>query len=173
MIMSSSVLRYHPLLRLIHWFMAILVVAMIGTGFMLEEKLVVAGYPIIFWHQSFGISIFALIWLRLLVRWSFARPAPVASFSNGEKYLSLAVHILFYIFMIIVPISGYLALVGDGASPQWFNFPLPFPAVTTTIKQLGNAHALLAFCFIGLVGLHLLAFVKHRLVGKINLLQRM
>jgi cytochrome b561 len=55
--MSPSVLRYHPLLRLIHWLMAILVVAMIGTGFMLEEKPVVAGYPIIFWHQYFCISL--------------------------------------------------------------------------------------------------------------------
>lgn len=173
MIMSSSVLRYHPLLRLIHWLMAILVVAMIGTGFMLEEKPVVAGYPIIFWHQSFGLSIFALIWLRLIVRWSFPLPTAVASLSDWEKRLSRVVHTLFYIFMVIVPITGYLAIVGNGASPQWFGLTLPFPDMTATIKQLSNTHALLAFCLIGLVGLHLLAFVKHRLVGKINLLQRM
>ncbi len=75
--------------------------------------------------------------------------------------------------MVIVPITGYLSIVGHGASPQWFGLTLPFPDITATIKQLGNTHALLAFCLIGLVGLHLLAFIKHRLVGKINLLQRM
>lgn len=171
--MSPFVLRYHPLLRLIHWLMAFLVFAMIATGFMLEENWVFAGEPIIFWHQSFGISIFILIWLRLIIRWSFPRPAPVASLSNWEKYLSLVVHGLFYIFMVIVPITGYLTLIAHRGIPKWFGLTLPYPVVTATLKELGHTHALLAFCLIGLVSLHLLAFAKHRLIGKINLLERM
>lgn len=44
--MKSSPLnidRYHPGLRLIHWLMAILIIAVIATGLMIEDKVTIAG----------------------------------------------------------------------------------------------------------------------------------
>lgn len=174
--MKSSPLnidRYHPGLRLIHWLMAILIIAVIATGLMIEDKVTIAGEQAVFWHQSFGLTVFLLVWIRLVLRWSLYKPLPIRILKRWEQAISKLVHILFYILMIMLPISGYIMIVAFGGKPHWFGFNLPTLLLPESFQTAATAHVFMGFFMIILLGIHILAVVKHRLIAKVNLLQRM
>ena len=127
------------------------------------------------WHFTLGLTVFALVWLRLVLR--LARPVPPIEppLPAWQHMLSRVVHLALYALMIGMPLVGWLILSGEGKPiPFW---GLDLPALMAKNKEL--AETLEEFHEIGgevgyyLIGLHALAALGHHYLIKDNTLLRM
>jgi cytochrome b561 len=101
-------------------------------------------------------------------------------------FIAHATHVLFYVVIIGVPLTGLLleSAVGglhmDFFGLGWFKWPiLPFfhgltrPQGMALSRTFINMHMLLAFATIGLLVLHVAAALKHHYWDKDDVLRRM
>src|ERR1700726_1861127 len=74
--------RYHPLLVLLHWLLAVLIVAMLCIGFMVLEPMPNVDpqkIDILLIHMSVGMLTLALMVIRFIIRRRTSRPAPATT----------------------------------------------------------------------------------------------
>jgi cytochrome b561 len=85
-------------------------------------------------------------------------------------------HLLLYLLLFAVPLSGWLMSSAKGFQTVWFGvLPLPDlleknPALGETLAQL---HATLNYLFLGVIGLHVAAALKHHFLDRDDVLARM
>ena len=75
-------------------------------------------------HKSFGITILALIIIRLWWRISHKAPAILASYKVWERKLSTGAHHLLYMLMVIIPTSGLIMSIASKYGVKWFGIKL-------------------------------------------------
>ena len=160
----------------IHWLMALLMFAMFGLGlYMVDLTYVDEWYraaPTL--HIGAGILLFLLLFIRLF--WRLTNPAPKIYGQTFEKVIGLMVHRLHYVLMFALMLSGYLIITADGRAVQvftWFEMPALFPAEKGREELAGSIHEYFAWGFIGFVGLHAAAALKHHWIDKDRTLLRM
>lgn len=105
-------------------------------------------------HAIVGMAILVLVLFRLIVRLKHGVPALPPSEKPIMGLISKATHILFYVLLIGMPLSGVGA---------WF-FGIEAPA---------NIHGLAAKILVPLIALHFAAALLHHFVLKTNVLKRM
>jgi cytochrome b561 len=128
------------------------------------------------WHKWAGVTLFLLILLRLFWRMTHQPPAYPASMTVLLKKIAKATHYAMYLFMVLIPITGWLHSSAAGISVVYFNLiPLPdlIPKNKEWSKLLGNAHSFLNWTLFWMVGLHVAAVVKHEFIDEDHLLSRM
>ncbi len=162
----------------LHWLVALLVFSLFGLGLWMVELDYYHGWyqraPDL--HKSIGITLFGIMLLRLVWRYSNSRPAPLASLANWEKRLSGWLHVLFYPLLFVLMLSGYLISTADGraiAVFDLFRVPATLTAIPDQEDVAGLVHQWLAYTLIGLVALHALAALKHHFLDRDGTLKRM
>lgn len=110
--------RYSRAARALHWIVALLVFVTwplgLMIGFVKEEAK--SGFYLV--HESFG---FLVLWVMLLrVGYRLFQPSPPIKGPAIERVAAHTVHGLIYIFLIIMPVSGFLATNAHGFPLQWF-----------------------------------------------------
>jgi cytochrome b561 len=169
--------NYNPIAKLLHWFMALVIFGLIALG------LVMADMPFspeklqyFSWHKWAGVSIFVLVWLRLLWRVLNPPPAYPSTMPALLQKLAHAGHHLLYALMIIIPLTGWLMSSAKGVQTVWFGV-LPIPDLLSKDKELGklleDIHASLNWGLMFLLAGHILAALKHHWVDKDDVLTRM
>lgn len=104
-------------------------------------------------HYWVGISILALVVLRVAIRVLRGAPAHVTGTGRLTGLASSGLHALFYVLLFAVPVTGLLAVyVGD---------------------SFGEIHAIAKPAFIVLIVLHALAALYHHFVLRDATLRRM
>lgn len=117
---SKPMQQWHPILKFLHWLMAMLLIAMISLGFVMTcmvdtaEKtgdynaklLGLSIFEAYQMHKSIGAFIFLLLILRIVVRF-FSTPVYHKNLSTFEAKISRAVHGLLYFLVLLLPISGW------------------------------------------------------------------
>ncbi|MBN9543054.1 MAG: cytochrome b [Alphaproteobacteria bacterium] len=168
--------KYHLSLRILHWLMAILLIAMIGEGwFMIKLK---SGLPLkkeLFnLHRSFGILILVLFFIRSYIRFSTYIPPLPSNISKFNNLASSIGHKLLYFFMLIAPLTGIFATSFAGYKIPFFSFTLPkFIEKNSELSMLFHEiHAIIPYIFSALIIVHVGAALKHQFLNKIKLLQR-
>lgn len=125
-------------------------------------------------HKLIGLTIFLLIVLRLLYRFSQGAPRPDPSVPAALTGASHFVHWMLYVLLLAVPIGGYLA-ISYGRFLEVFGVPLP--AITEKnvdlSKEIFEWHETGAFLIIAFVSLHILAAIYHKFVRKDRVVERM
>jgi len=171
--------RYDNVSMLIHWVTAALMIFMIFLGEELMEMGEDAGGtfgPSL--HVSIGVTVLALTLLRILWRMTHAAPPHPAGMKPHEVMAARAVHGLFYVLMIGLPLTGWLAF-GEFASEEpgmaavrvFGAFPLPAsPAWGESAEDL---HEIGSNSAMALVALHVLAALKHQFIDRDGTLGRM
>lgn len=168
--------RYGRLSILMHWLMVLLIAAVYAT---IELK---GNFPkgsdtrelLKQWHFMLGLSVFALVWLRLLARW--LRPAPLAIASVAwEKWLAKLAHLALYGLMIGLPLLGWLTLSAAGKPIPFFGLELPAllapnKGLAGDIKEIHETVAVLGYW---LIGLHAAAALFHHYIRRDDVLRRM
>ncbi len=158
--------KYHILSRILHWLMALLVIAALGLGLYMTgpAKLASYRYELYDLHKSIGILILILVVIRLVVRAVKSTPALPHTIPPAIRILSHITHILLYVLMIMVPLSGYLMSNFGGHLVKFFSIQIPSFVDKNPIFAQGfyNAHTKLAYVLIGFIALHLLGVTKHR-----------
>lgn len=169
--------RYNALSIFFHWLIAALIVAAFGLGsFMTELKISPAKLQYYAWHKWLGVTILALVALRLLTRLARGAPAYPDSMRAWEKKAAQTSHFLLYGLMFAVPLSGYFYSSAAGVPVVYLRlFELPTiiaanPELKPVLKQL---HEVLTSVLLIAVSVHVAAALKHHFIDKDDILQRM
>jgi cytochrome b561 len=128
------------------------------------------------YHKWIGVTIFALVALRLAWRlWSPPPPLP-GSMPAWERRAAEISHRLLYLMLFAVPLSGWLMSSAKGFQTVLFGV-LPIPDLLSKNPPLGAAleevHWMLNKMLLGLVSLHIAAALKHHFVDRDEVLARM
>jgi cytochrome b561 len=168
--------RYHPLLVLLHWLLAVLIVAMLGIGFYLAVAMSYTDpqkIGILFVHMSAGMLVVALMATRFIVRLRTARPANATAGHPVLDRIAPITHYGFYVLMFMMAATGLATAILAGLNRSVFQGsgePLPssFALYPTFV-----AHSYLAWLLAGLLVLHGLAALYHQFFLRDGLFRRM
>lgn len=180
--MSGTPARYHAIAIALHWVMAIAFLLMLASGIIMTSDMLEKSdrFTLYQWHKSLGVLLLISFVLRLTVRLLAKPPTLPASMKPAEKKMAIAGHWALYVWMLLVPLSGWL-LVSSSAFGLptvvfgWFTWPhIPNISGNHDIHEFAEAsHGLLAYMFLTLIAVHIAAVVKHYVIDKENLLPRM
>ena len=174
--MIDSHPRFAPLQRLLHWLMAICILAMLFIGVGMVSTIMPKYVPLLSIHKSIGISILALALIRLAVRLRYGAPPLPADLPEPMKLAAYLSHYLLYALMIGMPLIGW-AMLSAGAYPVvvfgrvWL--PAILPQSDSLHTLLWGAHFYLAFIFFALVLMHVAAALFHALVRQDGVFESM
>jgi len=166
--------RYTATAQLLHWISTALLFLMLPFVWVAENF--PPGPTRVFWymlHESFGITIFLLVLVRLT--WRFAHPPPPLPGAEpiGLRRLVAASHWLLYAVLLVMPVTGYL-MAGNGQPVPFFGLPLPGLPKNDPLGVLADTiHVYCQFAVYGLVLLHIAGTVWHVAVRRDGLLDRM
>ena len=175
--MNTSHSRYNAVSIALHWIMFLLIAA---TFTFIElrvlfEKGTEARDAMKMWHFMLGLSIFFLVWLRIVVRIFTPYPAIEPAPKAWQHKIAKAVHGILYLFMLGMPLGGWLILSGEGKPIPFFGLELP--ALIEPNKELAHSveeiHETVGAIGYWLIGLHAAAALFHHYVIKDNTLTRM
>ena len=166
--------RYSIVSLILHWLIAALVVTQVALITVYEST---ESRDFVNAHKSVGLTILVLTLVRL--GWRIANPAiPLPdTMRRWERLLARATHVLFYVFMIGMPLAGWAASSAAGLDILWFGlFPwplLPIGGGREMEGQLMDMHELAAKALYVLLALHVVSALKHHFVDRDNVLHRM
>jgi cytochrome b561 len=172
-----STLRYTRTAIGLHWLVAVAIVATFSLGiYMHELPLSPDKLKLYSWHKWAGVSIFLLVLLRIVWRLLHRPPAPPADMPIWQRHAAEGVHLLLYVLMVVIPLSGWLMSSAKGVPTVWFGV-LPLPDLLGKDKALGDllatVHKTLNLTMAGLVLAHAGAALKHHLIDRDEVLARM
>lgn len=168
--------RYSYTAITLHWLIALLLAFQIALGWALDGDNgpeLFARYQL---HKSIGISILLLSLGRLAVRLFVSRP-PASDGPAWTRALANIVHWLFYLVMILGPITGWLLVsTAKVQVPTLLYGVIPWPHLPVGRawhEPAESIHGAMAWLAIGLFALHIAGALRHQwLLGKPEL-QRM
>lgn len=162
--------RYGRVSRILHWTTALLFIFMIPTGIFTSmipsDSWVRTGYIVI--HKTIGIIIFALVIARIIWNRRSKRPALDSSLKPMDRKLAHKAHILLYVLMIAVPVTGYFMTSFHGYASYFFTIEIPPLVAESDIYQVwGFFHKyLLQYLVYLILGAHILGVLKHHFIDK-------
>ena len=127
-------------------------------------------------HKSIGILLFLVLLARVVWRASNVRPDHEPGISVIQRRIADGVHLLLYLLLFAMVISGYLISTADGKPIHVFGL-FSVPATIYDIPNqediAGEVHWYLALTLISLAGLHALAALKHHFIDRDRTLKKM
>ena len=168
--------RYTPTAIALHWLIALLVLTLLPLGlYMSDLPLSPYKLKLYSWHKWAGITVLMLATLRLLWRASHTPPTLSALTPRWQRLTSNAVHILLYVLLFAVPLSGWIMSSAKGVQTVWFGV-LPLPDLVGKDKALGEllttVHETLNYILMGLIITHVAAAIKHHFIDRDATLRR-
>lgn len=170
--------RYHAAVISMHWLTLVLLIA-VYTLIELKDffpKHSAGRDAMQSWHELFGIMVFGVVIVRLMLRRLFPETPPIIpAISAWQHRLAKAMHFTLYAFLIITPLLGWFVLSAKG------NLDLPLGvhlmALVSPDKSLGHSlqdiHETIGNIGYYLIGLHAAAGLFHHYWMQDNTLRRM
>lgn len=169
--------RYTTVAVVLHWIVALVVIGQFALGWLMQEipKSPPGQRAAVFnVHKSIGITILALMLVRLA--WRYTHPPPaLPPMPRWQAWTALANHRFLYALLIVMALAGYLGSSFSGYPVRFFGIALPsWAAKNDALKELmSNVHLVCAWLLATAVALHLAAVAKHALVDHDAILARM
>ncbi len=168
--------RFTVLQRLLHWLMAICILAMLFIGVGMVSTVMPKYLTLVSIHKPLGIAILVLALIRLIVRLVYGAPPLPADMPEPMKLAAYLSHYAFYLLMIGMPLIGWGMLSAAAYPVVLFggvHLPAILPQSDSLHALLWNAHFYLAFCFFALILLHLAAALFHALIRRDGVFEAM
>jgi len=170
--------RYTTTAIALHWLMALMLIANFALGLYMVDipGLTPAKLRYFSWHKWAGVTILLVATVRLL--WRLRHPAPALpdTMPAWEQLAARGSHVLLYVLLFAVPLSGYFYTLSAGIPVMYFGvIELPVligkdPALKPVLEAL---HYWLNMLLAAAVALHVLAALKHRFIDRDSVLGRM
>jgi cytochrome b561 len=174
--MSELLKRFTLLQRLLHWLMAICILAMLFIGVGMVSTVMPKYLTLVSIHKPLGVAILVLALIRLVTRLRYGAPALPADLPEPMKLAAHLSHYAFYVLMIALPLIGW-GMLSAAAYPivlfDGVNLPAILPQSDSLHTALWNAHYYLAFVFFALILMHVAAALFHALVRRDGVFEAM
>ena len=161
--------RFTPVQRVLHWLMAVMVLAMLFIGIGMVSTLQPRFLVLIAIHKPLGIAILLLGLLRLGVRLRRGAPPLPADLPWWQTAGAKASHVLLYTLLIVMPLVGW-SMLSAGGYPIMLYGPIYLPQIMphsdALYAVLRSAHTWLAYLFFATILLHIAAALFHALVRR-------
>jgi len=168
---------YNPALRTVHWLMALLIITALGLGvWAINLPRGDLRTEVLFVHKSFGITLLALVILRIVIRLIVGAPAYAVPLGRLVHAAAEAGHLTLYALMIAMPASGYVKSAAGGKAVSvfgLFSVPVIIPEDKGLADAAGLAHYVFAWALGAVLILHVAAVVWHARVKRDEVLTRM
>ncbi len=190
--------KYTKTAIMLHWLIALGIVAMFGLGWYMSElpkegpkamtydlfdlgiytwQLSEEVSPRTFYfnlHKSIGVTLLALIVFRVYWRLTHQPPALLASMQAWEKKLATLGHKALYVLMLAVPVSGLIMATYSKYGVKWFGVPL-IPGLDDKAmrENFVEVHEIAGIILLVIIIVHSLAALKHKFIDKDGTLKRM
>lgn len=168
--MALDTNKYSGSVRLMHWLVGAIFIGMIFLGFNIDHSNLLRDI-----HKTIGISFIVAVTLRIFLRLKSTDPQPIDGVSSIMLKLSSLVHLMLYVVMVLVPVSGLTMSIASGKDINLFIYKLHTLSVPNkaVASLLYSVHEITVRVAIVIIVLHVLATLKHLLVDKRNILKRM
>ena len=161
--------RFTPFQRLLHWLMAVCILAMLFIGVGMVSTIMPKYLTLVSIHKPLGIAILVLALVRLATRLRYGAPSLPADLPEPMKLAAYLSHYAFYALMIGMPLIGW-GMLSAAAYPVVLFGRLHLPAILPQSDSLHallwNAHFYLAFVFFALILVHVAAALFHALIRR-------
>jgi cytochrome b561 len=160
----------------LHWVMAILVLAMLGVGlYMADLPKGTERSALITWHKSFGLTLALPVAVRIAWRARHAPPAYPPQMPPWQRRLAHRNASALYALLVLQPLSGYLSSSFSGYQTRFFGLALPqWGWDDPTLNAVFNtAHVACSRVLMALVALHLAGAATHAFVHRDGVVHRM
>lgn len=169
--------RYGALSIGLHWLMLLLLIAVCACIELREffPKGSDTREALKAWHFMLGLSVFVLVWLRLTARMTGPIPHITPEPPAWQELSAKLMYFALYVFMIGMPLAGWLMLSAEGKPIPFFGLHLPpltgeSPPLAELVEEIHEAGGVIGYL---LAGLHAAAALYHHYVVRDNTLRRM
>lgn len=177
MSLKNTADRWGGISQLLHWTVAILILVMAYLGLTMgdlpngPDK--IKTYAL---HKSIGITILALVALRLLWRLYAGTPRPVPGSPRWQERIASLTHGAIYLLLFAIPLSGWVLNSAAGFPLRWFGL-VNLPHIVGESHDLHElaeeAHELMFWVLALLVVAHAGAAFYHHIFQRDATLARM
>jgi cytochrome b561 len=196
--MKQTPSRYTKTAIILHWLIAIFIALMFGLGWFMADlpkeapkqmaydlfdlgvytwQLAEEASPRTFYfnlHKSLGLTVLALIFLRVLWRITHTPPAALSSYKAIEKKVATATHHSLYLLMLAVPVTGLTMAINSKYGVKWFGIDVIAGLDNKPVRDFFECtHEFVGIVLLVLIGIHLLGALKHKFIDKDNTMSRM
>jgi len=173
---TNSKQRYGAMAIYLHWIMAMVLIGLVVIGlYMTSIPLSINKVKLYDWHKEWGILVLMLVMLRIV--WRLGNITPSLHFLPvWERIAARTVQWAFYVFMFILPITGWLLTSAAGLPVSFFglwvlpNLIAPNHANLVLFEAI---HTWLSYGLIATFCLHVAAALKHHFINKDKVLRGM
>lgn len=162
--------------RLLHWLMAVLLLAMLLIGAGMVSTVSDWHRVLEAVHRPLGAIIWLLVLLRLAVRLRNPPPPLPPDLHPLQRFAALASHWLLYGLIFALPLVGW-AMLSAGGFPVMLGDSLRLPAIlpadTATFACLRVLHRWLAYALMATILVHVAAALHHACVRRDGVLRSM
>lgn len=196
--MNHDASRYTKTAKVLHWLIAIGIFFMFALGWYMSELPKEAPKQMAYdlfdlgiytWnlseevsprtlyfnlHKSIGVTIFALILIRILWRITHRPPTLLTSYKAWERKLATGAHHLLYLLMVALPLSGLIMAVASKYGVKWFGLEFIKGLDNTPMRELfKEVHEIVGFIILLVIIVHIIGALKHNFIDKDETLKRM
>jgi superoxide oxidase len=177
--MTESTQKFSPMLRRLHWLMAVLIVlvylAMEQRG--LFARGTAARTAMVQSHFWLGLAVFALALWRVTHRWRSGAPPIAPPLPRWQQAIGRLMHFSLYVFFIVMPVLGIATAWTDEKTLYVPFTDIALPALLAPNEALAHSledlHKTIGKVFYFVIGFHVLAALYHHFVRRDDTLRRM
>ena len=170
---KNTLAEYGLISKLLHWISALLLFIQIPLGFYLvdldfgPERLSIENI-----HIIIGLSVFYLVILRLINKIINPTPKLEPSVFKGQRFLAKLNHVLLYVTILSVTISGILKKLFNGETLVIVYKKIKIKDNFELSELFYDIHIFSNYLIIVLIVVHILAVIAHKFFFNDNLLKK-
>ena len=170
---TNTVTKYGIISKVLHWLSAIILLIQIPLGFYLvdldfgDQRITIEDI-----HITLGLTVFYIIIIRLINNILNPTPKLDPSIFKGQRFLAKMNHILLYVAILSITISGILKKLFNGETLTILFREIQINENFDLADHFYEIHILSNYTLIGLIVLHITAVIIHKLFFGDNLLKR-
>jgi cytochrome b561 len=176
--MANPTRSYKPTAKLLHWAMALLVLATIPVGVVMTQDGLARPLQnaLFIFHKNVGVVLLLLIVIRVVYRLRTPPPPEPGHLAGWQVMAARVTHGALYVLLLVMPLSGYIRVRAGG-------FPIEaldamgigtlVPRSDALAETAKTIHYFGSWAIGLLVALHVAAALQHAIIQKDGVFQRM
>ena len=170
---TNTVTEYGIISKVLHWLSAIILLIQIPLGFYLvdldfgDQRITIEDI-----HVTLGLTVFYIVIIRLINNILNPTPKLDPSIFKGQRFLAKMNHVLLYVAILSITISGILKKLFNGETLTILFKKIQINENFDLADQFYEIHIFSNYTLIGLIVIHITAVIVHKLFFGDNLIKK-